>query len=364
MIELVRHIEYLLLDNDCVTVPELGGFIAHYQSARYVEDEGLFLPPVRTVGFNPQLCMNDGLLAQSYMQSYHTDFPDATRRISDAVCELKEILFSDGMIEIHGVGTLNYNIHGQYEFHPSECGVLSPSLYGLNSFSFPLLADEVIEVQSVAELPASDEEQLVSEQKIIRMLPPWIGHVAAVVIGFVLFFALSTPVENTYVDNGSYASLGTDCLFDEIRDYSVATSLHASADMNEQVVKAVKTETVKPVAVKNEVVKAEVKVADSKAVERIEQPVTPEVKAEPAIQKVTPVKKYHIIVSSLATSEDAAKMLKKYHNEGYAEACIKEGSGRFRIALYSFSTNADANRKLNELKKNESFKDAWLLTSK
>ena len=31
MIELARHIEILLLENDCVIVPELGGFIAHYQ---------------------------------------------------------------------------------------------------------------------------------------------------------------------------------------------------------------------------------------------------------------------------------------------------------------------------------------------
>ena len=30
MIELARHIEILLLENDCVIVPELGGFIAHY----------------------------------------------------------------------------------------------------------------------------------------------------------------------------------------------------------------------------------------------------------------------------------------------------------------------------------------------
>ena len=35
MIELARHIEILLLENDCVIVPELGGFIAHYQPAYY-----------------------------------------------------------------------------------------------------------------------------------------------------------------------------------------------------------------------------------------------------------------------------------------------------------------------------------------
>ena len=53
----------------------------------------------------------------------------------------------------------------------------------------------------------------------------WLSNAVAVVIAAVLFFALSFPVENTYVDKGVYASLGTDCLFDAIRSHSMATSL-------------------------------------------------------------------------------------------------------------------------------------------
>ena len=81
MIELSQHIENLLLENDCVVIPRLGGFIAHYQPATYVEEEGLFLPPTRVVGFNPQLRMNDGLLVQSFMDVYGTNFSDANRMI-------------------------------------------------------------------------------------------------------------------------------------------------------------------------------------------------------------------------------------------------------------------------------------------
>ena len=33
MIELAKHIEVLLLENDCVIVPGLGGFIAHSEGA-------------------------------------------------------------------------------------------------------------------------------------------------------------------------------------------------------------------------------------------------------------------------------------------------------------------------------------------
>ena len=55
MIELERHIEILLLDNDCVIVPEFGGFMAQHTNARYSEVDNTFLPPIRTIGFNPQL---------------------------------------------------------------------------------------------------------------------------------------------------------------------------------------------------------------------------------------------------------------------------------------------------------------------
>ena len=42
MIELDRHIEILLLSNDCVIVPGLGGFMTHHVEARYDEDDQMF----------------------------------------------------------------------------------------------------------------------------------------------------------------------------------------------------------------------------------------------------------------------------------------------------------------------------------
>ncbi|MBS1322032.1 MAG: SPOR domain-containing protein, partial [Parabacteroides sp.] len=128
MIELAKHIEVLLLENDCVIVPGLGGFIAHYRSSVFNEDTGEFCPPARTIGFNPQLVMNDGLLVQSYMQAYNTDFPDATRRIEKIVSQLKEDIYRQGHIHLNNVGTLYYNMNGVYEFEPEANGFFTPSL--------------------------------------------------------------------------------------------------------------------------------------------------------------------------------------------------------------------------------------------
>ena len=372
MIELTKHIEILLLENDCVIVPGLGGFIAYHQPAHYEEDEGLFLPPTRTVGFNPQLTMNDGLLTQAYMQTHHTDFSDASRKIAQKVSELKEMLYSEGMVEMTGIGTLHYTLYNTYEFHPQVSGVLSPTLYGLDSYS----------MLPLSEIPV-EQKKIELKKKEYHLNPQWLSNAVAVVIAAVLFFALSFPVENTYVDKGVYASLGTDCLFDAIRSHSMSTSLVVQEVEESQ---KQKTSPVVPVVVKVEkvapVVKTEVQKVDAPEKETIKEeapkvvevskakevPVLAKVKAaEPkkeAPKVVVKKKNYHIIVASLATLSDANRMLEQYKKQGYSDAVIKENNGRFRISLCSYADKSVAYQKLDDLKKADAFKGAWMLTSK
>ena len=87
MIKLGRHIEILLLDNDRVIVPQFGGFTAHYVNAQCEVSTNFFYPPLRTLGFNPQLTINDSLLAQSYIEAYDISYPEAIRRIEGEVEE-------------------------------------------------------------------------------------------------------------------------------------------------------------------------------------------------------------------------------------------------------------------------------------
>lgn len=378
MIELARHIEILLLENDCVIIPDFGGFIAHYQPARYVKEENLYLPPVRTIGFNPQLTINDGLLVQSYMQAHHTDFPDATRMIEEEVAGLKENLYKEGCAEIHGIGVLHYNIHGTYEFHPNEDGALSPALYGLGSFSISRLE------YLTSTISATTRELLPQQEKrkrTVRFKRQWIGNAVAVAAAVLLFFFLSVPVENTYVDKGNYASLGTDGLFDAIRSQSLATTLITVPGKPQQPKKTgIKNNqnTLKPVAVKVEKVgKVEETAPKNIVVTSLstEQPAKPVVKpsatSKPALEKketAAPIanKKgnYCIIVSSLPTANDAQQVLNDYKQKGYKDATIIEGNGRYRLSLCSFADKAAAYKKLNELKQNDAFKNAWVLSSK
>lgn len=380
MKELARHIEVLLLENDCVIVPGLGGFIAHNKAAEFKDSANVFCPPVRTIGFNPQLIINDGLLAQSYMQAYDTDFPDASRKIESVVSQIKDSLYKNGQAELENIGTLYYTMAGVYGFEPYQNAFFSPSLYGLGSFSISPLSElkpvkeTAVEPRIMIETVPSCEEDSKEKAKQRHIIKRMAEHAVGIAAAVILFFVLSVPVENTYLDNSSYASLGAETMLDAIRSKSMATTSLETKDIkqNNATNRRNNVNTLRPVAVK------------SVKVEKAEPKASKEVKALPAVAKKEVVKTeavkaetkgtkevqksnsaqnngLFVIVSSLQTMQDAEKELAKFKKQGYEEATILTSDNRYRIALYRYTDKAKAYEKINELRKDEQFKTAWLL---
>ncbi len=135
MNELARHIEILLLDNDCVIMPGFGGFVGHYQTASFDKETKRFIPPCRLLGFNPQLQMNDSLLAQAYIEAYDISYPEAMRRIEAEVEEIKQSIEINGSYALRGIGTVSKTPDGRYDFEPCASGLVTPRLYGLCPYS-------------------------------------------------------------------------------------------------------------------------------------------------------------------------------------------------------------------------------------
>ena len=375
MIELAKHIEVLLLENDCVIVPGLGGFIAHYRSCVYNEDTGEFCPPARTIGFNPQLVMNDGLLVQSYMQAYNTDFPDATRKIEKLVQKQKEDIYRYGHIYLNNVGTLYYNMNGVYEFEPEANGFFTPSLYGLQGFTFPKLSPENVPQEKPLVKYAMPRTVKTSTRRSSFHYRRWSKNIVAIAAAILLFFLFSIPVENTYLDDAEYASLGSTGLFDAIKNHSMASSIitvSPSVQQQEKKQKTVKKQsvknninTLKPVAVKIEKVAAPSAKPAAHVVKDVKQPVEKKTPAANKVpQKATTKADSYIIVASLATNSDAMQVVKQMQQKGYKEAQILESDGRFRVAINRYTNQTDAYKQIKELKKNADFASAWVLTTK
>ena len=77
MKDLSQHIEYLLLDHDCVIYPQLGAFRATYVPSRWSQAEDLFLPPYRSVSFDADTKESDGLFETSLSRRYRVSPVDA-----------------------------------------------------------------------------------------------------------------------------------------------------------------------------------------------------------------------------------------------------------------------------------------------
>lgn len=340
MIELIRHIEALLSEHDCVIVPQFGGFVAHYSAAKWIREEGIYLPPTRTIGFNAQLKINDGLLVQSYMQAYHTDFPDATRRIEKAVKEFTQQLQEEGVMELHGIGTLSYGMDNILKFQPNEDGITTPNLYGLSSF----------EIEELKTIRHSEKEKTITAEKKqtenvyeIRINRTFLRHTVAAAVAIIAFFFMSTPVENTYVETDNYAELLSLDLFNPTPQKVKTIKASATAT------NANSKSTLRPKAVREE------KVDKTGNISSVSKTVSPTI-------TTTKQGKYNIIIASVNNKKDAETIIKKYQKDGYANISILEGDGRTRVSLMSFADKKEAYKKLNEIKQIPAFKDAWLLT--
>ncbi len=354
MIELARHIELLLLSKDCVIIPDFGGFVTHYCPARWNPEDHCYLPPSRTIGFNPQLKMNDGLLVQSFMTAYNTSFSDATRIVAGKAGELTDHLQRSGKAELGQVGELSYGIDGTYLFRPFEYPLLTPALYGLSGFTIHELTD----IPQPA-IHRSHGPAVSSSGKTIRLVPRYIREAAAVAAAIILSFFLSTPAENTYVESGNYARL-----FPGNRvETAISESLAHILVGNEQP----HTQQRNPITVKEVKVTAEVPVpAHTPAVV---------IREETAIgittpQPDTPVAPgnstgtYKIIVGSMSTERDAEKLVLELTGKGYPHASVVKGDGRIRVSIMAFDTREEANRHLVPLREEPEYENAWLLITR
>ena len=425
MIELAKHIEFLLLENDCVILPGFGGFVAHYTEAIYEAKNQLFMPPMRTIGFNPLLRLNDGLLTQSVMEVYGTNYGDALKMVTRWVNQLKRQLYEEGSVELSNVGQLRMSIRGTMDFVPFNSRLTTSWLYGLGSFELPELNKQplsevsvrrpkpVVDAPSLKPAVAAQRTQrhsfrrravtLMKESQwtprvkelLPRLTPAMMQGAAAVVAVLVLFFIFSVPVKNTEVmGSGNYAQLMPSELFERIEKQSVAihevalpqeskekkpvvverTTLSKGKELKKPAAAAKPATASKPAATKPSATASAAKPAASKPAatkpSATASTAKPAAASKPAVTKPAAASKpvadgdYHVIVASVATEADARAMAEQLVAQGYGQAKVILRDGKNRVSLHSLSSQAAAYHAVSQLREKGQFAGAWVLHCK
>ncbi len=356
MIPLARHIELLLLEHDCVIVPGLGGFIANYADALYSrEDEHIFLPPYRTIGFNPQLQMNDGLLVQSYMAAYDTSYPFANLQLEQDLENMLTELNMRGEYELENLGVLKKGLNQNIVFTAQDSTTLTPPLYGLYSYEMlplqRLLKEREIEhnMQAASSMGITNtDNELGIESKgthcdmVIRINRHWLDFGISVAAAVVLFFCFSYPaLKNISTDTDTVVA---------------AFPSMGETDIHSQTFKANKSvnEDAETTSLANT------------------NPMTPTKESVPSVAKqheasneteiVLTAPKYVIVLASYVSRTNAEMFIKSLAKSGLTEGrYVKEGKVS-RILYSEYQTEAEAQTALRSLRQQSNdFAKAWIL---
>lgn len=343
MIELSRHIEALMLTHDLVIVPGLGGFVARRAPARYMADESLFLPPLRTIGFNPDLTFNDGLLVQSYMAVYESTYPDTLRMIEEAVDELKNKVLAGEEVQLHGIGTLSVSLDGPLRFTPCEAGVVSPSLYGLGS----------LVAASTCSVPHRQRRRRQVARRRLhtaarRTRQAWqaaSGYVTAAVVALLFYFAWSSPLASDHAGNQSLGAA--------INPTGLPAGLNAKSDKTiSKPVNAAQPKAEKPRHLSDEKDQPDAEPAVK----------SPDCQDKARAAQAEAAGRYTLVIVSQVPMSKAEAYAAEMKEEGLTEAQAFAKGKMVRVIYGRYASEAEARARLSEIRRHsERFADAWVL---
>lgn len=364
VIEIERHIEILLLDNDCVIVPGLGGFTAHHVEARFDESDDVFLPPLRTLGFNQQLKINDSLLVQSYIEAYDISYPEALRRIEGEVEELRQRLANDGYYEMADIGVLEMNEDGNIIFTPCEAGILTPELYGLSSFEMqPLMAEESTTSASSTQVQKPNVEptpitttvfdQVVQKEetsandagqdtdtdedaeKTICIKVSWLRNAGIAAAAALLLFFVIFPISHSGLKNVNIGDFNGTSFFSKL--------MPKDSQMNNINISEIKAS------------------AKDSSRQSVKDSVKDSIKGiEPKVKSDT----FCIVLASCIPQKNAERYVEQLHKKGFDKAYAMVNNKMVRVIYGNYTSETDAYNDLQKIRSKDEFEQAWILKKK
>lgn len=161
----------LLLQHNCVVVPNFGGFVAQRVSAQVDFEKGLLLPARKSVLFNRQLVNNDGLLITALAQENQVTYPKATETVDLAVANWQQQLQQGQRITIDRVGILYLDAERNLCFEQDRFFNLLLESYGLSAVHF-IAAEDVAANESLTHTKSLVEEVIESKEPIATHAVP------------------------------------------------------------------------------------------------------------------------------------------------------------------------------------------------
>lgn len=330
-----KHINDLLYEHDCVIVPEFGGFVANYASAKIHPVQHTFTPPSKNIVFNKNLKNNDGLLANRIVTTENTVYPEALKYINHFVENTNAQLRKGAKVKIDEVGTLFLDVERNIQFEPAETNYL-PDAFGLSSFQSPAIKRDNIGKRIEKEF--KDRGPIPSEKRKVNIKK----YVALAIAAPLIFGLIWIPLKTDLLKNINYSSLNP----------------FAKREIKMPEVKEVPKANTLPVAIKKDTISTKqitVNIEPSTSVASVKADTTAVVKEN----TVNLDYKFHLVVGCFQIESNAINFVNTLQQQNITAAIIgKNNKGLFVVSCGDFATNNEAVNNLAAIRKTQP--NAWL----
>ena len=163
---LSKMVKEMILDNDSVTLPGIGSFVAEVVPATFSDKGYTINPPYRRLFFR-QRHQDDSRLIDFYCQSNGVAPADGERILTEFLAGLKEILIEKKNVILPGLGRLRATKENNFFFVPDEDLDIYPNGYGLEPISLKTHQETEEEVSAAIAGLRSIIEEPVEEPVVV-----------------------------------------------------------------------------------------------------------------------------------------------------------------------------------------------------
>ena len=322
-IKINKHISFLLCEHNCVVIPDFGGFVANFESARIDSRSHFMYAPKKSIVFNKSLQNNDGLLVNEIASCEGLTFKQAKKELDKYVLDLKESLKLYKKVFIQEVGTLLYTSEGNILFVQSNSRNHLLDSFGLSTVQYPAIQRTSAQEQFEEKIKHIDKKHLASNKKF------WL-KAAAVLLPIFMLSALGInnkeKIQTTYANLSPFSSLTTEIL--ETKKSYILEKFDVESPTND-----------------------------------IEQAVITFYEAKDNMVTTSiDLDKHFIIAGAFSSEKNAQKMIAKLKGADFGNSKIvnQSHSGLYRVCYDGFSNSSEALSALRKIKKTNP--SAWLLS--
>lgn len=145
---LSKMVKELILDNDEVSLPGVGSFVAELVPSSFSDKGYTINPPYKRLSFRKKADASDNVLIDFYAKSNNVDKETASKIVIDFLSEMQKVLELRKSIVFHGLGKLRATKENIFFFVADEDLDIYPEGFGLEPISLKTHEETPAEVSA------------------------------------------------------------------------------------------------------------------------------------------------------------------------------------------------------------------------